>query len=301
MFPASGDSSKHRLCFQVLESSGRYVPAFDAEAPALTFGGTTRGWRVIMDSWLRFIDGTIVLTNGTSGTLNDVVTINSAGETVNSIRFSGTTPTLNGLASGYEGRTMAVVAGSSPLIIANSAGGSVAGNQIVTGSGGSITLAADCPMTLRYSQSKWRPVVAVGRTPPYQDILFGAEATTAAAIYTRLGARTLNMADFPSNAVAKFVVDLENTLPASVWYAQARLFDITHNVEIASSLLDNTGAGDRSVAAEYTSSALTIGNASGNLRNDGSTLYSVQFRVGGSPTDTTTQRAIIGNARLVIT
>jgi hypothetical protein len=107
------------------------------------------------------------------------------------------------------------------------------------------------------------------------------------------------MASFPS-ATAKFIVDLENTLDSASWYSQARLFDITNNVEVTGSPLDNSAASPRNPTAEY-SATLTVGSASGNLRNDGVTLYEVQFRTQGSISDTTTQRAVIGNARIQLT
>lgn len=161
VFPTSGASSRHRLCFQVAEPSGRLVPAFDAEAPALNFGGTTRGWRKIMDRWLRHVDRTDGVTNATNGTQNAASTTNGDGEAVAWVRFTGTTPTLNGLAGGYEGRELTIVAGANGLTIADEAGAATAANRIATGSG-AIVLEANRAVILRYTQSRWRPVSGVG-------------------------------------------------------------------------------------------------------------------------------------------
>ncbi len=131
------------------------------------------------------------------------------------------------------------------------------------------------------------------------EIVIGAEATTATATYTRLGARKIDLSLYPTATVAKFKVDLESTTHSSAWYARARLFDITHNVVIGSTTLDNSGETDRSLVNEF-SATMTIGSASGNFRSDVETEYSVQFQVTGTITDASVQRAVIGNARVVL-
>jgi hypothetical protein len=56
VFDASGSQKKSRLCFGILETTGRLIPAFDAEAPALNFGGQLRGWAKYMEEYLRAVD-----------------------------------------------------------------------------------------------------------------------------------------------------------------------------------------------------------------------------------------------------
>jgi hypothetical protein len=50
-------TATHSLCFGVLRTSGRIIPAFTAVASALNFLGATRGWAKIMEAWLNFLDG----------------------------------------------------------------------------------------------------------------------------------------------------------------------------------------------------------------------------------------------------
>ncbi len=143
-----------------------------------------------------------------------------------------------------------------------------------------------------------RTLIAPGGIP-IAEIVFGAEATTATATYTRLGARKLDLSLFPTVTAATFKVDLESTTHSAAWYARARVFDITNNVVLTSSTLDNSGETDRSLVNEF-SVALTIGTTSGTLRTNANTEYSVQFQVTGTITDASVQRAVIGNARIVL-
>ncbi len=143
-----------------------------------------------------------------------------------------------------------------------------------------------------------RTLIAPGGIP-IAEIVFGAESTTATATYTRLGARKLDLSLFPTVTAATFKVDLESVTHSSAWYARARVFDITNNVVLTSSTLDNSGETDRSLVNEF-SAALTLGTTSGTLRTNANTEYSVQFQVTGTITDVTTQRAVIGNARIVL-
>jgi hypothetical protein len=54
-------TSIDRRVFRVLRASGRAIPSFDAQAPAMNFGGTNlRGWAPDMEAWLEFIDSLIL-------------------------------------------------------------------------------------------------------------------------------------------------------------------------------------------------------------------------------------------------
>lgn len=145
-----------------------------------------------------------------------------------------------------------------------------------------------------------RTLVTPGGGSGLSEILFGAESTTTTTAWTRLGARKLDMSLYPTATSVIFKATLENTLTSASWYSEVRLFDITHNVAVTSTTMDNSAEADRSLAAELTSAALTVGSSSGNIRSDVATMYAVQFRATGTVTDTATQRAVIGNARLVI-
>ena len=65
VFDVSGEqTATHSLCFGVNRASGRIIPAFTAVAAALTFLGQRRGWAVIMEAWLNYLDS---LTGGGGG------------------------------------------------------------------------------------------------------------------------------------------------------------------------------------------------------------------------------------------
>lgn len=100
--------------------------------------------------------GGTVLNAGT-GTLNDVSTLN-AGAPAAAVRFSGASPTVNGFASGTDGRPLIIYGAGQPVTLANEATGSVAANRITTGTGGSVTLTADQGALLVYdlTSTRWR-------------------------------------------------------------------------------------------------------------------------------------------------
>jgi hypothetical protein len=164
VFPASGASKTHRLTFQVPELSGRLVPAFDAEATELNFSGTTRGWRKIMDAWLRHLDGQAGLVNATAGTINNAPSKDADGFAVGQIRLTGAAPVLNGIADGYEGRRIVVYADGDDAAIAHDAGGSTAANRITTG-GGTVTIPQGTATMFEYSGSRWRMVAPTPAAP----------------------------------------------------------------------------------------------------------------------------------------
>lgn len=131
------------------------------------------------------------------------------------------------------------------------------------------------------------------------DLLFAGGETTASTIYTRAGARPLQ-AD--ATKVYRFKATIETSLATSSYYVQVRLFDITHNVAVTGTTMDNSAlsSANRATATEFTSAALTVGAAAGNLRSDVSTTYEVQFRVTGTVVDTASEWAVISNARLAV-
>lgn len=132
------------------------------------------------------------------------------------------------------------------------------------------------------------------------DIVFGSASFSTTATWTRLGARMVDMSLYPTVTSAVFKFTLENSLTSAVWYSQCRLFDLTNNVAVTGTTLDNSAEVDRSLTKEFASAALTVGSAAGNIRSDAPTLYAVQFQATGTIADTSTMRAIIGGARLVL-
>lgn len=65
---SNGFTTIDKRVFRVRLASGRALPSFDAEAPALNFGGQTRGWKPDMEEWLLYLDG---LTMGSPGGSNN--------------------------------------------------------------------------------------------------------------------------------------------------------------------------------------------------------------------------------------
>lgn len=136
------------------------------------------------------------------------------------------------------------------------------------------------------------------------ELIFAVESDTTQTTYARNGIRTIDMSKYPLGIGAyqrkvRFVAVLENSLHSLAFNAEVRLFDYTHGVLVANTTLDNTGAVDRSIATEYTSPILTVGNANGNIRNDVPTMYRCEFRAVGALTPPL-DRVVLGNAFLRI-
>lgn len=72
---------------------------------------------------------------------------------------SDATRTITGILAGSSGQLLTLVnVGSNPIILANLNGGSLAANQILTGTGADLTFTADQAINLEYdtTTSKWR-------------------------------------------------------------------------------------------------------------------------------------------------
>ncbi len=100
-----------------------------------------------------FTDAGTQLANTGTGTLNDIPSTDASA-----IRFSGVEPTVTGIAGGAGARRIALLAAGGPLILANENAGSVAGNRIITGTGGDITVSEGAGAQLVYDKSsgRWR-------------------------------------------------------------------------------------------------------------------------------------------------
>lgn len=112
-----------------------------------------------------------------------------------------------------------------------------------------------------------------------------------------MGGRFIDMTKYPSALsdgrirTVKFMADVEISAPTFDGYIH--LFDTTHNVVVTNSQFHFTDT----TTTEY-SAVMTIGSASGHLRNDVTTRYEVRiWKTGGSVTD----RVICSNARIQVT
>lgn len=147
---------------------------------------------------------------------------------------------------------------------------------------------------------------ASGGGLPVASIDFGDDTTAAEDIWTRTGSRTVDMSQFPATLGAKvrsivFKAVLENSHDTNDFYVEARLWDVTHDILVASTLLSNQAASARQQATEFTSPALAVGSANGEIREDVVGTYRAEFRlVQDAGTVQPEYRAILGNARLQI-
>lgn len=91
-----------------------------------------------------------------TGTINNL----SGFDNATSVRFTGVSPTLNGIAGGAAGRELTVTAVGGPLVLAHEAGGSTAANRIATSSGDPVTIQVGGVARLVYDGgiSRWRVV-----------------------------------------------------------------------------------------------------------------------------------------------
>lgn len=135
------------------------------------------------------------------------------------------------------------------------------------------------------------------------SLVFSTEVSIATTTYNRQGARVIDLSKYPATKGSltrkiRLHVVLENSIHSALFYAEARLLDITHAVAVGGTTLANNLLPDRSVPTEFVSGDLTVGNAAGNIRNDVPTLYGLQFRgvgtMGGS------DRVMLGGAYLAI-
>lgn len=120
----------------------------------------------------------------------------------------------------------------------------------------------------------------------------------------RSGAQVIDLSRYPATLGGltreiKFKVVLENALDSAAYYAEALLYDVTNSVVITGSTLNNSGASNRGIANEYTSSALAVGTTAGTIRSNTPTLYAAEF-YGVGITNATTEAAIISSARLQV-
>jgi hypothetical protein len=118
------------------------------------------------------------------------------------------------------------------------------------------------------------------------------------AAYTRIGGRKVDMSPYPATRGAltrqvRFVADLN--VAGGATGAQVKLSNITDAEDV-------TGAGLVTASSsldEQTSSPLTAGAASGNVRTDHAAVYEVYLKMNGGVAGT--DQVVCTNARLVIT
>lgn len=166
---SSGLTAIDQRSFGVKEASGRYIPAFKARGLANNFLNQLRGWAPYLEKWLRFIDGIAPLVVATTGNIDNLST-KASGEAVYALRLTGASPVLRGLQDGYPGRRLFIYPVNNTTL-SNLNGGSSAGNQIATGTGGDVVLAAGSCAEVVYDNAAWHLVLGaqsglVAELPP---------------------------------------------------------------------------------------------------------------------------------------
>lgn len=153
----SGAIAKDRRVFLVPEVSGRSIPPFGADMASLNPGGSTLGWDPYAGQILRLVESAKSITNASGGGLAAVATDNGT-KTISCLKLTGS-PIVYGLAGGYEGRILYLVASGSVVELDNESGSEgVAANRILTGTGTNLNMPADSATILIYdgAVSRWR-------------------------------------------------------------------------------------------------------------------------------------------------
>lgn len=134
------------------------------------------------------------------------------------------------------------------------------------------------------------------------EIMFAAgDFTTNTTTFKRISGRVVDMTLYPPSSgsltrLAVFKATLESSSLGVI--TTVRLYDVTHSVLVAGTLLDNSSVSDPTLPNEV-SAILSVGGSAGNLRNDVPSQYEVQISMtGGTPSG---DRAVCVDARIVIT
>lgn len=154
-----GNQAQDTRAFIVLEGSRRLIPPFRGDFNSLNYGGQTEGWDPAMEQWLHATDGKPPLVNATTGSIVDIPSTDADTTSAEGIRFTNVVgPTVTGIASGYGGRRLYVMAAAAAIILADEDAGSAAANRIVTGTGGNVTLQFGSSAWLVYDgvDLRWR-------------------------------------------------------------------------------------------------------------------------------------------------
>ena len=131
-----------------------------------------------------------------------------------------------------------------------------------------------------------------------QEIIFVAGTqSTALSTFTRAGGRKVDLLPFPAvigshTRNVRLAADVQKT--SGSLSIEVQLFDVTNNVQVTNTNLSHSA--DNSLI-ELTSSILTVGTSSGNIRTDVVSMYEFDAKmISGSVSDL----VFVTNARLLI-
>lgn len=261
-----------------LSKRGWAMPAIGETAGEANYGGNTRAWAQVLEDIIGSIDTTLDdLATSLGGRPLDTTTALSPGDVYV-----------------WDGTEWVPGPAFAP-------GGDLGGSataQVVEGIQG-IAVDVTAPLSgqaLVFNGTEWAPGAIF--VPPSEVALVAGEHSTSESSFTRVCLRKIDLSSYPAVAGLTRTVTLIVALESSVAgvTAQVRLRDVTDDVDVTGSALDNSAAADVTLPHEV-AIALPVGTASGELRDDVAHFYEVQIaRSGGAITD----RAICGSARLLV-
>ena len=131
VFDSTGKlTARDSRCFGVVRASGRIIPAFTATAAALNFLGQLRGWAVIMEAWLNYLDS--LVSGGATNTVQDIEVVVALVTKSSTRTIPGTTGRARGLKVRVDtpynaGTTIAIGHASNHSLLLPAAGTNAAG------------------------------------------------------------------------------------------------------------------------------------------------------------------------------
>lgn len=292
-----GNQSQDTRAFIVREASGRIIPPFRGDSASLNYGGQAQGWDPAMATWLHATDGKAPLVNASTGAINNIASADLVDLTAaEGIRFTnGVGPTINGIASGYGGRRLYVMAAASAIVLANQNAGSVAANRIVTGTGANETLQAGSIAWLVYDavDLRWRlqPIASGGGVPAGRTLTAGTGLTGGGDLSAD---RTFNVAANADGSIIANANDIQVGILATDVQHGVRGGGTQHAVVIAAGAAGFMSGADKTKLDGLSSDRLTaldanhlhaweLDDASGNFVDTGSSASPVNLTAAGTP------------------
>lgn len=141
---------------RITTGTGGSVTLNADQGALLVYDVTSTRWRIAGIFSAALTDGPTITATAT-GTINNSAS-DSSGTPAEAIRFTGVAPSLTGVAGGTASRKLILEAVGGPLTVQNSNAGSLAANQILTGTGGDMVVAVGGAVLLVYDavSSIWR-------------------------------------------------------------------------------------------------------------------------------------------------
>lgn len=166
------DSASSTAANRIVTGTGADIVLYNTESVSLWYDSANSRWRVI-----RSAPTEAQVTNSSTGTLNDVSTINGSSIAAGGVLFTGAAPSVTGFSNGTNGRLIRVHTTGGALVLNNENAGSSAGNRILTGTGGNVTLANGEAALLFYdaTNSRWRLVDESIRTQTLLNKTFSVD------------------------------------------------------------------------------------------------------------------------------